>query len=64
VLELAGNAARDNKKNRIVPRHIQLGEGVVRWTQRQQRAIPQQQHQLSACEATLVMPYITLMCSC
>ncbi|RRT82008.1 hypothetical protein BHE74_00020522 [Ensete ventricosum] len=22
--ELAGNAARDNKKNRIVPRHIQL----------------------------------------
>lgn len=24
VLELAGNAARDNKKARIVPRHIQL----------------------------------------
>ncbi|KAF7098427.1 hypothetical protein CFC21_100170 [Triticum aestivum] len=24
TLELAGNAARDNKKNRIVPRHIQL----------------------------------------
>ncbi|GMH07773.1 hypothetical protein Nepgr_009613 [Nepenthes gracilis] len=24
VLELAGNAARDNKKNRIAPRHIQL----------------------------------------
>ncbi|KAF8393428.1 hypothetical protein HHK36_021672 [Tetracentron sinense] len=24
VLELAGNAMRDNKKNRIVPRHIQL----------------------------------------
>lgn len=24
VLELAGNAARDNKKNCIVPRHIQL----------------------------------------
>ncbi|XP_055826688.1 probable histone H2AXb [Solanum dulcamara] len=24
VLELAGNAARDNKKNRIVPRHIQM----------------------------------------
>ncbi|KAL9664861.1 hypothetical protein QQ045_020270 [Rhodiola kirilowii] len=24
VLELAGNAAIDNKKNRIVPRHIQL----------------------------------------
>ncbi|XP_060181260.1 histone H2AX-like [Lycium barbarum] len=24
LLELAGNAARDNKKNRIIPRHIQL----------------------------------------
>ncbi|KAI9181907.1 hypothetical protein LWI28_019922 [Acer negundo] len=24
VLELAGNAARDNKKNLIIPRHIQL----------------------------------------
>ena len=24
VLELSGNAARDNKKTRIVPRHIQL----------------------------------------
>lgn len=24
MLELAGNAARDNKKSRIVPRHIQL----------------------------------------
>ena len=24
VLELAGNAARDNKKSRIVPRHVQL----------------------------------------
>jgi len=23
-LELAGNAARDNKKQRIVPRHLQL----------------------------------------
>ncbi|KAG0446967.1 hypothetical protein HPP92_028581 [Vanilla planifolia] len=22
VLELAGNAARDNKKNRIIPRHV------------------------------------------
>ena len=24
VLELAGNAARDNKKARIIPRHVQL----------------------------------------
>ncbi|VDN96150.1 unnamed protein product [Rodentolepis nana] len=24
ILELAGNAARDNKKSRVVPRHIQL----------------------------------------
>jgi histone H2A len=24
VLELAGNAARDNKKTRIVPRHLML----------------------------------------
>lgn len=24
VLELAGNAARDNKKMRIIPRHLQL----------------------------------------
>ncbi|XP_064941526.1 probable histone H2AXb [Musa acuminata AAA Group] len=27
VLELAGNVARDNKKNRIIPRHIQLTVG-------------------------------------
>jgi histone H2A len=24
VLELAGNAARDNEKTRIIPRHLQL----------------------------------------
>ena len=24
ILELAGNAARDNKKTRIIPRHLQL----------------------------------------
>ena len=24
ILELAGNAARDNKRTRIIPRHIQL----------------------------------------
>jgi hypothetical protein len=24
ILELVGNAARDNKKSRIIPRHLQL----------------------------------------
>merc|ERR1711955_71244 len=24
ILELAGNAARDNKKSRVIPRHLQL----------------------------------------
>ena len=24
ILELAGNAARDNKKTRIIPRHLQV----------------------------------------
>jgi hypothetical protein len=28
VLELAGNAARDNKKSRIIPRHLQPGDIV------------------------------------
>ena len=30
ILELAGNAARDNKKTRIVPRHIQLAGAAAR----------------------------------
>ncbi len=29
ILELAGNAARDNKKTRIVPRHITIASGGV-----------------------------------
>ena len=28
ILELAGNAARDNKKTRIIPRHLQVIQSV------------------------------------
>ncbi|KAL8235129.1 hypothetical protein R6Q59_021229 [Mikania micrantha] len=34
VLELAGNAARDNKKNRIIPRHVLLAVTLVKWGRR------------------------------
>ncbi|KAG6926810.1 H2A histone family, member J [Chelydra serpentina] len=29
ILELAGNAARDNKKTRIIPRHLTIAQGGV-----------------------------------
>ena len=31
ILELAGNAARDNKKSRIIPRHLQVGNVDLCW---------------------------------
>ena len=30
ILELAGNAARDNKKSRIIPRHLQVMHRIFR----------------------------------
>src|SRR5699024_11988857 len=37
VVELAGNAARDNKKTRIIPRHLQLARSEEHTSELQSR---------------------------
>ncbi|MEE6469347.1 hypothetical protein FKM82_008590 [Ascaphus truei] len=47
ILELAGNAARDNKKSRIIPRHLQL---AVRNDEELNR-LPEGSHRSGGCSA-------------
>ncbi|KAD3068246.1 hypothetical protein E3N88_36126 [Mikania micrantha] len=44
VLELAGNAARDNKKNRIIPRHVLLARDRKDWVRQKEKIVYRRNH--------------------